>query len=42
METAVTEVQDVPKALELWDSGDMTPCSLVAKISEDRTAAAFR
>jgi len=29
METAVTEVQDVPKALGLWDSGDMTPRSLV-------------
>lgn len=29
METAVTEVQDVPKALRLWDSENMTPCSLV-------------
>jgi hypothetical protein len=29
METAVTEVQDVPKALRLWDPGDMTPYSLV-------------
>ena len=29
METAVTEVHGVPKALRFWDSGGMTPCSLV-------------